>query len=62
MRRLRYFLGGGAAFVRAAERFQHGEPGSAEAKKSASKITHELRDLFDIGDLAKNADLSKFIL
>jgi phospholipid transport system substrate-binding protein len=31
------------------------EPGSDQSRKAASKITHELRDLFDIGDLAKRA-------
>jgi phospholipid transport system substrate-binding protein len=31
------------------------DPGSDAARKAASKITHELRDLFDIGDLAKRA-------
>ncbi len=30
-------------------------PGSAEERKAASKITSELRGLFDIGDLAKRA-------
>lgn len=31
------------------------ERGSDAERKNASKITHELRDLFDIGDLAKRA-------
>src|SRR5262245_40286225 len=30
-------------------------PGSDAERKNAEKITHELRDLFDIGDLAKRA-------
>jgi phospholipid transport system substrate-binding protein len=30
-------------------------PGSDAEKKNAARITHELRDLFDIGDLAKRA-------
>jgi phospholipid transport system substrate-binding protein len=33
----------------------HAEAGSEQSRKAASKITHELRDLFDIGDLAKRA-------
>jgi phospholipid transport system substrate-binding protein len=33
----------------------HNEAGSDAARKAASRITHELRDLFDIGDLAKRA-------
>src|SRR5262249_28768551 len=31
------------------------EAGSEAERKAAAKITHELRDLFDIGDLAKRA-------
>ena len=33
----------------------HAQPGSEASRKAASKITRELRDLFDIGDLAKRA-------